>query len=77
VLRAVALFYAWTVGLGIAITVVTMLVRDIRDAIRGWHRRSRHPFAPSRRARIPTHQRPALARLEMRVIERAEDQDQL
>ena len=68
--RAVALFYAWTVGLGIAITVVTMLVRDIRDAVRGWHRRSRHPFAPARHGRTPT-------RVEMRVIEEADEQDQL
>jgi len=77
VLRAAALFYAWTVGVGIATTVIAMLVRDIRDAVRGWHRRSRQPFAPARHARTPTRQRPALARLEMRVIEEAEDHDQL
>jgi len=36
VLRAVALFYAWTVGGGIAIAVIAMLARDLRDAVRRW-----------------------------------------
>jgi len=76
VLRAVALFYAWTVGGGIAIAVIAMLARDLRDAVRRWHRRRRHLVGPSRGPRTPP-QRPALVRAEMRVIEPAEDQDEL
>lgn len=75
-LRAVALFYAWTVGGGIAIAVIAMLARDLRDAVRRWHRRRRHLIAPSRGPRTPP-QLPALARAEMRAIEPAEDQDEL
>ena len=75
-LRAVALFYAWTVGGGIAIAVIAMLARDLRDAVRRWHRRRRHLIGPSRGPRTPP-QRPALVRAEMRVIEPAEDQDEL
>jgi len=72
VLRAVALFYAWTVGGGIAIAVIAMLARDLRDAVRRWHRRRRHLIGPSRGPRTPP-----VVRAAMRVIEPAEDQDEL
>jgi len=72
VLRAVALFYAWTVGGGIAIAVIAMLARDLRDAVRRWHRRRRHLIGPSRGPRTPP-----VVRSAMRVIEPAEDQDEL
>ena len=74
-LRAVALVYAWTVGGGIAIVVIAMLARDLRAAVRGWHQR-RDLVEPSGGPRTPPP-RPALARTEMRVIEPAEDQDEL
>jgi hypothetical protein len=53
-----------------------MFARDIRDAIRRWHRRRRNLIAPPRGTRTPL-QSPALARAEVRVIEPAEDQDEL
>jgi len=52
-----------------------MLARELRAAVRGWHQR-RHLVEPSGGPRTPP-QRPALARTEMRVIEPAEDQDEL
>ena len=75
-LRAIALVYVWIVGGGIAIAVVAMLARDLRDGVRGWHRRRQHLTASPRGPRTAP-QDSALARREMRVIEPAEDQDEL